>query len=53
MTQRILYFTAAALFLIAGVLSAVNDGISLRAGLGLLTAGIMVWLGSTTKGRVN
>ena len=43
--QRILYFLAAALFAIAAVMGASNDGMSLRVGLGLLTAGIMAWLG--------
>jgi hypothetical protein len=53
MNQRILYFTAAALFVVAAAISVVNDGVSLKVGLGLMTGAIMVWLGFTKKDPVN
>ena len=49
MTQRSLYFIAAALFVIATAINAVNDGISLRTGIGLLLAALMAWLGMKAK----
>lgn len=46
----ILYFIAAALFVIAATLSTVGDGMSIKTGFGLLMAVAMVWLGMKERG---
>jgi hypothetical protein len=45
MRQSLLYFIAAALFLIAAALSVFNDGVALKTGAGLVIGGVMLWLG--------
>ena len=45
MKQSLLYFLAAALFLIAAGLSFANDGPDIKMIAGLLLAGVMAYLG--------
>lgn len=48
--QRNLYFTAAALFGIATLLSAFSDGIAVTTGFGLVMTALMLWLALQIKG---
>lgn len=52
MNQPILYYIAAALFAVAGVLAFVNGGaLGVKTILGMVMCGVMIWLGNriTTK----
>lgn len=44
-----IYYVAAALFLIAGLIALFNDGLGLRTGLGLVMAGAMAVLGNKAR----
>ncbi len=44
-----IYYVAATLFLIAAMLSFFNDGLTLRPVLGLVMAGVLVFLGRKAR----